>query len=80
MLKDAVGNVIAPQLSKVLDGVLTKTEQWKGDAMMARTHGQPATPTTLGKEYANFAYRIAKTLRGLKQTRVEGKFNGAVGN
>lgn len=48
--------------------------------MLAHTHGQPATPTTLGKEYANFAYRLALYLKTLKNTPIYGKFNGAVGN
>lgn len=48
--------------------------------MMARTHGQPATPSTLGKQYANFAYRIGKQLKNMKKVQISGKMNGAVGN
>jgi adenylosuccinate lyase len=48
--------------------------------MVARTHGQSATPTTIGKEYANFAYRLSKQLSHLKNVRLSGKMNGAVGN
>jgi len=48
--------------------------------MLAHTHGQPASPTTIGKEYANFAYRLSLQLKNLKQTKIYGKFNGAVGN
>lgn len=48
--------------------------------MLAHTHGQPASPTTLGKEFANFSYRLAQKLRYLKQVQITGKFNGAVGN
>jgi len=48
--------------------------------MLAHTHGQPASPTTIGKEYANFAYRIAIQIGHLNRTKIYGKFNGAVGN
>ncbi len=48
--------------------------------MLARTHGQPATPTTLGKEYANFAYRISSQIVNIRNVVLRGKINGAVGN
>ena len=48
--------------------------------MMARTHGQSATPTTMGKELANFAYRLKLQLKHLEKITPSGKFNGAVGN
>ena len=48
--------------------------------MLAHTHGQPASPTTLGKEYANFCYRLALQQNRLSKTQISGKFNGAVGN
>lgn len=48
--------------------------------MLARTHGQPATPTTLGKEMANFAYRLDRQLQSFEDVAVLGKLNGAVGN
>lgn len=48
--------------------------------MLSRTHGQSATPTTLGKETANFAYRLSKHMKILKEHKFQGKFNGAVGN
>ena len=48
--------------------------------MLSRTHGQSATPTTLGKEVANFSYRLGKQFKSLKTHNFEGKFNGAVGN
>jgi adenylosuccinate lyase len=48
--------------------------------MLAHTHGQPASPTSLGKEYANFCYRLALQISRLKSTKIYGKFNGAVGN
>jgi adenylosuccinate lyase len=48
--------------------------------MLAHTHGQPASPTTLGKEYANFAFRLSLQLSRVTNTTIWGKFNGAVGN
>ena len=48
--------------------------------MLSRTHGQPATPTTLGKEMANFVARLDAAMRGLARVQVLGKMNGAVGN
>jgi adenylosuccinate lyase len=48
--------------------------------MISRTHGQPATPTTVGKEFANFAYRLTKQTKSVERTPILGKFNGAVGN
>ena len=48
--------------------------------MLGRTHGQPATPTTLGKEFANFSYRIGKQINYINETVLSGKINGAVGN
>jgi len=48
--------------------------------MMSKTHGQPATPTTVGKEIGNFAYRINEQAYQFKQKRIKGKINGAVGN
>ena len=48
--------------------------------MMARTHGQPATPTTMGKEFANVAIRLERQLEQFKAVRLMGKINGAVGN
>lgn len=48
--------------------------------MLSRTHGQSATPTTLGKETANFTYRLSKQFKKMNSFKFQGKFNGAVGN
>jgi adenylosuccinate lyase len=48
--------------------------------MLARTHGQPASPTTMGKELANFGYRLKTQLKHLSEIKLKGKCNGAVGN
>lgn len=72
------------RLADLLREVLARLEQLakahKGVPMMARTHGQPATPTTVGKEFINFAWRIRLETEGLEGLRVAGKMNGASGN
>ena len=80
MLKDSLSQVVVPSLTKVLHALIDHSERWAAHAMLAHTHGQPASPTTLGKEFANFSYRLAQQLRYLKQVQITGKFNGAVGN
>ncbi len=55
-------------------------KEWKTVPMMSKTHGQPASPTTVGKEFVNFAWRINKEIKNLKNAEIEGKMNGATGN
>jgi adenylosuccinate lyase len=64
----------------ILDLVENLAVKFKAEPMMARTHGQPATPTTMGKELVNFAWRIREELETLKNLPVQGKMNGATGN
>ncbi|HKC14796.1 MAG TPA: adenylosuccinate lyase [Patescibacteria group bacterium] len=80
MLKRATQGVVLPQLSLVIDDLVTKAEAGKATPMLARTHGQPAIPTTLGKEIVNFAQRLNGQVQQLKDRRLTGKLNGAVGN
>lgn len=80
MLNQSLNNVIVPNLNKIEVDLVDKSVQWAGDAMLARTHGQPATPTTLGKQFANFAYRLKKQIKFIKGVKLTGKINGAVGN
>jgi adenylosuccinate lyase len=80
MLKESLANVYVPTATKVLEKLIQHAVNWAGHPMLAHTHGQPASPTTLGKEYANFSYRLALQLSNLKKTKIYGKFNGAVGN
>jgi len=72
------------QIKKTLNNLLTliqnKSHDFAHIAMLARTHGQPASPTTVGKEFANFADRLKKALQQLKKIKLTGKLNGAVGN
>lgn len=71
-------------VSAILKELLTATEalglKYKSVPMMSRTHGQPASPTTVGKEFINFAIRIQRELKLLEKLEVECKFNGATGN
>lgn len=71
---------LTPALSAVRDWLRSEARHSAHRAMLARTHGQPASPTTLGKELANFAYRLGQARHALARFRFTGKFNGAVGN
>ncbi len=79
MLKDGVKENI--KSLKKLTGVLRElSKTWASDSMLSRTHGQPASPTTMGKELANFLSRMDRQLDQLKSTEYLAKMNGAVGN
>lgn len=80
MLKDALSHAYLPKATKLLHQLIQLSQHWAHHPMLAHTHGQPASPTTLGKEYANFCYRLALQLSNIKKTQIYGKFNGAVGN
>lgn len=80
MLKRATESVIIPTLDKFTYELVTRAEQHKATAMLARTHGQAAVPTTLGKEIVNFASRLNKETRKLEKQQLTGKLTGAVGN
>ncbi|MCX6792277.1 MAG: adenylosuccinate lyase [Candidatus Gottesmanbacteria bacterium] len=80
MLKESHAEVILPALSSVLDLLHTFASANVKSVMVARTHGQPAVPTTFGKELAVFYARVKKLENRLATFRFEGKLNGAVGN
>lgn len=80
MIKDATEEVYIPLLQKVIDQLNAFAEEWKDIAMLAKTHGQPASPTRLGKEIKVFAYRLEEQLKQLKAVPCSGKFGGATGN
>lgn len=80
MLDSAREQVLVPVMQQIVDTVKAKAKEYKSVAMMARTHGQPATPTTMGKEFANVAVRLQRQLEQVKSVRLMGKINGAVGN
>ncbi|PVX52635.1 adenylosuccinate lyase [Balneicella halophila] len=78
--RDAVQEVYYPLIDKLLERLDTLVEDWKEIAMLARTHGQPASPTRLGKEIQVFAYRVRTQLNLLKSVPCSAKFGGATGN
>mmetsp|Transcript_14770 Transcript_14770/g.19378 ORF Transcript_14770/g.19378 Transcript_14770/m.19378 type:complete len:499 (-) Transcript_14770:191-1687(-) len=80
MLKDARTEIMLPSMDKVISEVSDLAEKLSTTPMLARTHGQPATPTTVGKELANFAYRMGRQRKQYEQCEILGKMNGAVGN
>lgn len=80
MLKDALEKVYIPLLEDLVGLVARYSEEWKDVAMLARTHGQPASPTRLGKEFQVFEYRLRNQIEVLKSIPAKGKFGGATGN
>lgn len=80
MLNCAKKEVILPYCNKLVVAIKAKSMEYKAMPMMSRTHGQPATPTTLGKEMANVVARLERQVTQIKATEVLGKINGAVGN
>jgi adenylosuccinate lyase len=80
MLRDTRQRVMLPALRELTKSLRELAHRYADVPMLARTHGQPATPTTLGKEIANFAYRLVRQTELFAAVRVDGKFNGAVGN
>jgi adenylosuccinate lyase len=79
-LKDALEEVYYPGLQKIISVLKQNAEAWKDIPMLARTHGQPASPTRLGKEVTVFVYRLEQQLALLKAVPVSAKFGGATGN
>lgn len=79
-LKDAIEQVYYPVLNEVLDKLKEMAEDWKEIPLLARTHGQPASPTRLGKEIDVFITRIEEQIKTLAQTPTAAKFGGATGN
>jgi adenylosuccinate lyase len=73
-------DVLLPSLQAIHETLRTLAHEHADVAMLARTHGQPATPTTLGKEMANFAARLARAVHAFERVPLKGKINGAVGN
>ena len=80
MLKTAREEVLLPEWKKVIDTVVELAERYKNIPLLSRTHGQPASPTTIGKEMANVAYRLKRQYKQLENVEILAKINGAVGN
>ena len=79
-IKEAMENVYYPALENLISVLRDYAEQWADIPMLARTHGQPASPTRLGKEIQVFVYRLEAQLEQLKAVPVSDKFGGATGN
>ena len=79
-IKEALDDVYFPGLQEVIDLLKKYAEDWKDVPMLAKTHGQPASPTRLGKEVMVFVYRLEQQVKLLKATPVSAKFGGATGN
>ena len=79
-VKDSMNDVVVPMLEELIGKLNEFAEEWKELPMLAKTHGQPASPTRLGKEIKVFAYRLEQQLAQLKAVPVSGKFGGATGN
>ena len=80
MLKEARTAVLLPAMDKLIAAIETLAVDHANQPMLARTHGQPATPTTLGKEMANVVYRLVQARKQFADVEILGKMNGAVGN
>jgi adenylosuccinate lyase len=80
MLKHARENVLLPTIDKLVEKLIDLAHAHAEVAMLSHTHGQPASPTTMGKEMANVAYRLKSARQKIAAVTVNGKINGAVGN
>lgn len=80
MIKDALTDVYYPAVEELIGQLQTYAEEWKDVAMLAKTHGQPASPTRLGKEIEVYVYRLTEQLKSLKACHFTAKFGGATGN
>jgi adenylosuccinate lyase len=79
-LKEALENVFCPQVEELISLLQQYADEWKDIPMLAKTHGQPASPTRLGKEIMVFVYRLTEQLNSLKACKITAKFGGATGN
>jgi len=80
MIADSLDNVIKPKLVEIIKELNKLSKKYKNLPMLARTHGQPASPTTFGKEIKVFTARIEKRMKGLASISIQAKQNGATGN
>ena len=80
MLKELKEQILLPELTKLTTQLSSLSADYRDIAMMCRTHGQPATPSTMGKEFYNVVYRLQRQLKQLSAQEILAKINGAVGN
>src|SRR5690606_9248767 len=78
--KEAINNVYLPTVTELVNELKGLSDEWKDISMLARTHGQPASPTRLGKEIKVFIERIEKQVNTLTAVPYSAKFGGATGN
>lgn len=79
-IKDALAEVYYPQVEELISQLQEYADEWKNVPMLAKTHGQPASPTRLGKEVMVYVYRLTEQLDQLKACKITAKFGGATGN
>ncbi|QHC67983.1 adenylosuccinate lyase [Rathayibacter sp. VKM Ac-2759] len=79
VVRQAVGEIWLPKLRSVVDSLRGLAVRYRDEAMLSRTHGQPATPTTMGKEFAVYAFRLERVITQIEATEYLGKFSGATG-
>ncbi|MDB1123593.1 adenylosuccinate lyase [Vibrio algarum] len=80
MLKEARDTVILPEIRNVIDAIKALAVEYRDIPLLSRTHGQPASPSTMGKEMANVAYRMERQFKQIENVEILAKINGAVGN
>ena len=80
ILKDTLGKVLIPYMKLIISDLTCLAQSLKKSPLLSRTHGQPASPSTMGKEIANTIYRLKKQMSLIESTKLLGKINGAVGN
>ena len=79
-MKESLEQVYYPQVEELIAQLQTYADEWKDVPMLAKTHGQPASPTRLGKEIMVYVYRLTEQLNSLKACKITAKFGGATGN
>ena len=79
-VKESLEQVYYPQVEELIAQLQTYADEWKDVLMLAKTHGQPASPTRLGKEIMVYVYRLTEQLNSLKACKITAKFGGATGN
>ncbi|MDG3087693.1 adenylosuccinate lyase [Vibrio hannami] len=80
MLKEARDTVILPEIKNIIDAIRALAVEYRDIPLLSRTHGQPASPSTMGKEMANVAYRMERQYKQIENVEILAKINGAVGN
>ena len=80
MIKEGLNKVLIPAIESILKRTSLYSNKFSEISMLAKTHGQIASPTTMGKEFSNFSYRLKRQILQLKKQEILGKINGAVGN